>query len=304
LYKAAQSQDCAAFLLLAVDLMYDLQMEKREAYKALVAQVAEGGLAFGTSAQVALKVRQMLDDVNCNVDDLAKLIQADPLLSARVVALANSAYYNRSGRNITEVRKAAAQLSFSSIRSLVIAIVTREMAGKQPNQAAQHLSKRLWEHTTHVASLAQVIARHVTHQDPETAMFAGIVHEIGGFYMLSRVDDFPCLLEGNASDWVDEGEIAVGRAVLNELSVPALVINTIEEFWEGYMAMPPVTLSDTLLLAEELAPVQSPLYQIGENVNDRDMTASVNMAIGEETLARIMEESSAEVSSLIGALQF
>jgi len=47
------------------------------------------------------------------------------------------------------------------------------------------------EHTAHVASLAHVIARRVTRLDPETALFAGIIHEVGGFYLLSRVKDHP-----------------------------------------------------------------------------------------------------------------
>ncbi len=279
-------------------------MDKREAFKTIATQVAQGELAFPTGAQVALKVRQALDDPNGHVDTAARLIQAEPLLSARVIAIANSVVYNRSGQEITDVRVAVARLGFSTVRSLAMALVTRQMAGKSTDQKHQELVNKLWEHTAYVASLAHVFARHVTHQDTETALFAGIVHEIGGFYMLSRAGEFPGLLDDDFTDWLEHGEIEVGRAVLNKLSVPESVATTIEAFWDGFLSMPPVTLADTLLLAEELSPVPSPLHQLDAREAGENMTASIEMVIGEETLTRILNEAAEEVSSLTKALQF
>jgi HD-like signal output (HDOD) protein len=279
-------------------------MDKQEAFKSIAADVAKGELAFPTSARVAMKVRQALDDPDCHIETAAKLVQAEPLLAARVVAMANSVAYNRAGREITDVRTSVARMGFRTVRSLATALVTRQLAGTQVPQAEQDIAAQLWEHTAHVASLAHVIARRVTHVDPETAMFAGIVHEVGGFYMLSRAKDFPGLIDGDFSAWIDGGEAGVGRAVLKVLAVPEPVLEAVEDYWDGFLAMPPVTLGDTLLLAEELAPVASPLHMLGGRERGEGMTASIDMAIGEETLTRILEESAAEVGSLTGALKF
>lgn len=279
-------------------------MDKREAFKAIAGQVAQGELSFPTGAQVALKVRQALDDPDCPVDAAARLIQAEPLLSARVIAIANSAVYNRSGQDITDVRVAVTRLGFSTVRSLAMALVTRQMAGKSTDQKHLALVNKLWEHTAHVASLANVIARHVTHLDPETAMFAGIIHEIGGFYMLSRAVDFPGLLDGDFTDWLEGGEVEIGRQILNKLSVPESVAVAIGAYWDGFLAMPPVTLADTLLLAEGLAPVPSPLHQLEGGEAGEVTAANIEMVIGEETLTLILREAAEEVSSLTAALQF
>jgi len=279
-------------------------MDKREAFRTIAAQVAQGELAFPTGAQVALKVRQALDDPDCPVDTAAKLIQAEPLLSARVIAIANSVVYNRSGQEITDVRVAVTRLGFRTVRSLTMALVTRQMAGASTDPKHQELVNKLWEHTAHVASLAHVIARHITHQDTETALFAGIIHEIGGFYMLSRAGDFPGLLDGDFTDWLEYGEVIVGRAVLNKLAVPESVGTVVEAFWDGFLAMPPVTLADTLLLAEELTPVASPLHRLESRGAGENMAASIEMVIGEETLTRILTEAAEEVRSLTAALQF
>lgn len=279
-------------------------MDKREAFEAIAADAAKGELAFPTSAQVAMRVRQALEDPECHIDAAAKLVQAEPLLAARVVATANSVAYNRAGREITDVRSAVARLGFGTVRALAAALVTRQLAGVPAAPEQRHMAAQLWEHTAHVASLAHVIARRVTRQDPETAMFAGIVHEVGGFYMLARAKDFPGLLEGELSDWIEEGEVEIGRAVLRVLSVPEPVMAAMEEYWQGFLAMPPATLADTLLLAEELAPVASPLHKLGGRERGEGMTASLDVALGEETLTGILEESAEEVVSLTGALKF
>jgi HD-like signal output (HDOD) protein len=279
-------------------------MDKNSIFEALASHAAQGDLVFSTGAQVALRLRRALDDPDCHVNTATRLIQAEPLLSARVIAIANSVVYNRSGREVSDVHIAVTLLGFRTIRSLAMALVTRQMAGKSKLPELQELVNKLWEHSAHVASLAHAIARHVTHQDPETALFAGIIHEIGGFYMLSRAEEFPGLLDGDFTEWLEGGEVKVGRAVLGKLNVPASVTAVIESFWDGFLAMPPVTLADTLLLAEELASVASPLHRLDNKAPDSKTTASIEMVIGEETLSLILKESAEEIVSLTRALQF
>jgi HD-like signal output (HDOD) protein len=278
--------------------------QKNEVFETIAAQVAQGELVFSTGAQVALRLRHALDDPDCHVNTASRLIKSEPLLATRVIAIANSVVYNRSGREISDVHMAVSLLGFRTIRSTAMALVTRQMAGKSKDPVRQVMVDRLWEHSAQVASLAHAIARHVTHQDPETALFAGIVHEIGGFYMLSRADEFPGLLEGDFTEWLEGGEVTVGRAVLNKLRVPATVTAVIETFWDGFLAMPPVTLADTLLLAEELATVPSPLHRLDNKAPETGRAASIEMVIGEETLSLILKESSEEIASLTRALQF
>jgi HD-like signal output (HDOD) protein len=278
-------------------------MDKREIFRSIAADVAKGEMSFPTSAQVAMQVRRALDDPDCHIEAAAKLVQAEPLLSARVVAIANSATYNRSGREITDVRSSVTRLGFQTVRTMATALVTRQLAGKPGADAHQKLAAQLWEHTAHVASLAHVIARRVTHQNPETAMFAGIVHEVGGFYMLSRASEFPGLLEDDQSDWIEFGEVEIGRAVLKVLSVPEAISAAIETLWDGFLSIPPSSLADTLMLADELAPIASPLHPMGGDNPDEGMKSSIDMAIGEDTLSSILAESAAEMQSLTGALK-
>ncbi|MDO9596563.1 MAG: HDOD domain-containing protein [Azoarcus sp.] len=276
-------------------------MDRNSILRTIANEVRSGDISFPTSVQVALKLQRALDDPDCHVDTATQLIRAEPLLSSKVVAMANSVAFNRSGREIADVRTAVSRLGFRTIRSLAAGVVTRQLAGDR-SAATSALAARLWEHTTHVAALARVIAARLTHQDPETAMFAGIVHEVGGFYLISRAKDYPVLLDERFSVEEDSGEAEVGRAVLAALKVPDAVVEAIEVLWQGFLAIPPSTLGDTLLLAEELSPVACPLSELaGQAPVCR--AASIDMVIGADTLSEILAESAVEVESLASALR-
>jgi hypothetical protein len=153
-----------------------------------------------------------------------------------------------------------------------------------------------------VAALSLVIARRISRVDPETALFAGIVHEIGGFYLLSRAEEYPGLLEGDPDEWTGHGEVEVGRGVLLTLGVPQQVLAAIEDMWDGLRALPPETLGDTLILANDLSPIPSPLHE-RPGASSHKSASTIDFAVGEGTLASILEESAEEVRSLTDALR-
>ncbi len=277
-------------------------MTKREILKIVAEQASNGKLCFPTNTDVALRVMRTLEDPDCHIDVAARLVQAEPLLAARVVALANSVTFNHSGRQISDIRQAVSRLGFRTLRALASAVVTRQMAGQPTDPAARKLAAQLWEHTAHVAALAHIVARQVTHLDPETALFAGLVHEVGGFYLLSRGKDFPELLVGDLGELRGEWANDVSRIVLQALAVPAPVQEAIEGMWQGYLALPPATMADTLLLADQLAAVSSPWLSSQDAQPAVD--SSIEAMIGHEKMSVILADSADAVASLTGALRF
>jgi len=278
-------------------------MNRIEALKNIAAQAERGELIFPTNIDAALKIQQAFDDPDCHIENVTKLVLTEPLLSARIVAIANSVAYNRSGREITDVRSAIGRLGFRTLHALATAVVTRQFASMISDPLLQAKATQLWEHTAYVASLSHLIARKVTFLDPETAMFAAIVHEVGGFYLLSRAQAYPGLLDGDPAEWVEYGEKEIGRAVLKRLAVPESVKSAVEAHWNGYLTLPPITLGDTLLLANNLAPVESPLNQQRAG-HAESSAAMIDHVIGDETLSSILEASTADVTSLTAALRF
>ena len=289
-------------------------MNRSKALKSIVEQANRGDLVFPTNVAASLKIQQALDDPDCAVDIATKLIMNEPLLAARVVAIANSAAYNR-GNDVTNVKAAINRLGFRSLRAVVATVIVRQLAGTSKDRNIRTITNKLWEHTAQVAALSQVIARRITKLDADTAMFIGIVHEVGNFYLLSRAEEFPSLLEPDSSFDEDEPlpefsdtiidlestEAVIGRAVIKNLYVPAPVTDALEAMWFGLRAMPPETLGDTILLANELASTQSPL-DFNSYAESERFSSEIDFVVGDGTLNSILEESDEELRSLTAAL--
>ncbi len=277
-------------------------MDRLKAFRTIAIQAGRGELSFPTNVNSTLRIKRVLDDPNCNLEEAANLLMTAPLIAARTVAMANSAAYNRAGGEITSLRTAVMRLGFRTLHAIVGAEIMRQFANSSADPITQAKAAQLWEHTAHVAALAHVLAKRVTHVDSETAMFAGIVHEIGGFYLLYRASDFPGLLDGKTEGWQEFGEKAVGRRVLGQLAMPESVMKAAESLWFGIHLRPPVTLGDTLLLANELAPVASPLHPHRPGATTQQPRSEIDFQVGDETLQGILEESAEQIETLTASL--
>jgi HD-like signal output (HDOD) protein len=275
-------------------------MNRLSALEKIVTQVQHGEIIFPSSVAITLKIRKLLNDPDSHLAATTDLVTIEPLLAARVVAVANSVAYRRSETDITDVATAVARVGLGSVLTLVNALIVRQLAGAPKDAATRTLLARLWEHTAHVAALARMLARRVTHVDPETALFTGLIHDVGSFYLLSRAAEFPALLDSGRAEGEEALEIEVHRRVLRTLDVPALAAEALEQVWQGYVASPPVTLADTVALAKELAPVASPLVRLASGQE----IAPIDFTFGDELLSDVLRASSEEVRSLTHALTF
>lgn len=105
--------------------------------------------------------------------EIAKKLQMDQALSAKVLRLANSAYYG-AGRNINSIDTAVIILGFNALRTLVIASGLISASKNIPglNQ------KKFWRTSFAVANIAKMLAK-LAHRDGEVAFTCGMLHNIG-----------------------------------------------------------------------------------------------------------------------------
>jgi len=282
--------------------MSALPLSKLEAFNYIVAEIEIGELTFPTSVNAALKLQQALDDPDCHIETAIQLVLAEPLFSARTVALANSAAFHRTGGIvITNVRTAVMRLGYKTLHTLVASMVVRNFGSKIVDPLVRAKAEKLWQHTVHVAALAKVIARRITYVNADTAIFAAIVHEVGGFYLLSRAEEFPSLLDDDPENWQASSEDIIAREVMNKLSIPEPVSSAIAALRTNLLTIPPDSLTDTLLLANHLAPVPSPMF--GQAAATTSQAESLLAFVANnEKLNNIVEESADEARSMSAAL--
>lgn len=278
-------------------------MNRLQAFGSIVAQAAKGELRFPTSINAALKLQMALADPDCHLDDIIKLVLADPVLAARTVALSNSAMFARNaGGAVTSVRAAVGRMGYRHLYTLVAAMVVRQFGSKIVDPDLRMKAEQLWEHTAHVATLAHILARRVTNVDADTALFVGIIHEVAGFYLLARADEFPGLLDDeDADNWIAAADELIKREIMKKLMIPEPVSSVVEAMRDSMMQIPPESLLDTMLLAKQLTPVMSPMQSNESDMLNYDDSA-IEFFIDPLMLDSILTEAAEEVRSMNAAL--
>ena len=268
-------------------------MNRTEAFEKIAAQAVRGDISFPTSVNAVLRLHQALGDPDCHLEEAIRLVLGEPQLAAHTVALANSSAFN-AGRPITNVRAAVTRIGYRNLQMLVAGLLVRQFGSRIRDPGLRAKAKQLWEHTVRVAALADVFARHVTCINPDTAMFAGIVHELAGFYLLSCADEYPGLLDADPEKFGELCEDAVSQEVARRLNLPEEVADAILGLRHSFLQMPPDSLLDTLLLANMYTDVPSPL---GVPLELPDHRESVLDFLVDETSLRRMIEDAGELSA-------
>lgn len=139
---------------------------------------------------VAMKVLKLVNDPNTDLDTLQDAIIADQALAARVLRVANSAYYG-SRRNIDTVSDAIVMTGFQTIKNIVLAAATKDVYKK-----FGLLEQKLWEHSIGVSVASAILAREVGGISAEEATVAGLLHDVGKVVMNnSQPERFSMLTE-------------------------------------------------------------------------------------------------------------
>ncbi len=141
----------------------------RSGVDALVEEIAD----LRPLPAVAAHVLQIAEGEQFSAHELAQAISSDPALTARILRLANSAYYGFP-RRITTVRDAVVLLGFRQVRSASLAACA--MKALPTGESIQ--AGPFWRHAVTVGMLAEMLARSAQHHQDE-AFTAGVLHSIG-----------------------------------------------------------------------------------------------------------------------------
>jgi HD-like signal output (HDOD) protein len=259
-------------------------------------------ITFPTFLDITFQVRTALKDPNLNVEQLAKLVGAEPLMSTKIIRMANSVALNPSGREIADVKSAIVRVGMEAVRTVSFAVAMEQLLKSKQMQPFEDISQRLWVHTSHVAALCRVLAKKLAKINGDEAMFAGLVHDLGVFYLMSRAANFPEFLADKAElhallvGWHDN----IGHALLSALGSPESILEAVQMHETDREITAVKNLSDVLYVANKIANRTSGWRDPElDGVVDTSMLDDIFDA---ETLAEIIEESEEEVQSLKAAL--
>ncbi|GLX14152.1 histidine kinase [Pseudomonas straminea] len=185
-----------------------------------------------TVPKVAQDLIQQFDNPTTSLESVARNIERDPVIAAKVLRLANSARF-RGSRDASSVEDAAMRLGFNTLRTLVLASA---MTGAFKVDTGFNL-KKFWLRSFRVASIARALAKQ-SKLDPDAAFTCGMMHNIGELLIQTGAPDFArrlnrhpqreaAALAAEETLQLGFGYPEVGAELARRWQLPALIQNAI-----------------------------------------------------------------------------
>ena len=220
-----------------------------------IARDLSGDINFPICMDAAILVRNTLKDPLANLDRVAQVVGLEPLISSKLLRLANSVSYNPSGKTMSDLPTAIARLGFDVVRTTSLAVAMDQMLKSRNLANFDQIGQSTWEHSIQVSAIARVLARRLGRINPDAAMLAGLVHDIGIFYLLYRAAEYPEyrrdlpatfeLLRG----WHE----SIGESLLHTLGLPQSITDAVRDHHQLQNIQTPSTVRDILYFANLLA---------------------------------------------------
>ncbi|MBW1801762.1 MAG: HDOD domain-containing protein, partial [Deltaproteobacteria bacterium] len=187
--------------------------------------------------QVALKVIRMMNDMTHSMQDIAREIRKNQIISAKVLKLCNSAFFAEKS-NIDTIDRALVLMGEKQFLQLVISASIEDFFPE--NGHGYSLCKGgLYKHALGTAMICKNLARHNGQISPELAYTAGLLHDIGKvaldqfmasslpfFYRQTQIDGGHLIDLENKVFGIDH--TTVGGRLAEKWALPEILIDAIK----------------------------------------------------------------------------
>lgn len=159
----------------------------------LVVDVVKSGLqkkevrdkAVPRLPMVIPKLLRSLRDPDSSAKDYVDIVNKDPVMSAAVLKLANSVYFNPIGKRINDIEPAVVKLGIQGLRSVLSAAVMQPIIQKDSAYFST-TGQKMWQHSLNTAVACEIIADY--RQIPKFKVYVmGLVHDIGKTTIFSEL---------------------------------------------------------------------------------------------------------------------
>jgi putative nucleotidyltransferase with HDIG domain len=209
----------------------------RRAEELVLKRIDAEDLGVPSLPLVAVRCIDLLANPDFSVHEVARAIESDPVVAARVVRLANSA-----ARSTLEPAKSVIQsvmrLGADELQALMFEVSARPIF-QSHDRTISVLGHELWAHSVAVALLARALMRRAEGPQPEAAYLAGLLHDIGKPVMAAMLLDAERrLFNVRTRTWlfpatwlalIARAHRRVGIALAEAWRLPALVVASVRE---------------------------------------------------------------------------
>ena len=190
LTKAIDYLDKKENLVALADLADD-NVQAQETVEDLVSYLSEhiqsGKIPLPVLPAIVEKINNIIEDPNADIEALADVVETDSVISAKILSIANSAFYNTTS-HINSIKEAVLRLGTHEIQTLAFTIANKSLY-KAGNKLCTQLLEQLWYYSLATACNAGAIASYLKLVPSEKYFTIGMVHNIGQTLLLRVMGD-------------------------------------------------------------------------------------------------------------------
>lgn len=135
---------------------------------------------------ICIRVFELVESNTATAQGLGEIISCDPSLTARLLRLVNSSFYQFS-RRIDTVSRAITVVGVSELYNMVIAVSAVKSFSRIPSFVVN--IDTFWRHSVSCAIIARMLAKRCGVLHPERLFVAGLLHDVGSLLIYNRVPE-------------------------------------------------------------------------------------------------------------------
>ena len=263
-----------------------------------------------SAPEVAQKMLVMVSRDDVSAHDLSKLIGCDQALTARLLRLANSAFFAIRSK-VTTIPQAVTLLGFARVRDLLLGLSVWEALAGTSAAAPRHRHE-MWVHTVTVAAAAKMLAER-NRRDGAEAFAAGLLHDVGKLVLGVRLGDtYWTMLEeadehGESAAAVEEASFGchhgiVGAWLMQLWQLPATLVDAVALHHDPLERAFGLDLPTILGIADKLVRVTDPAIGIAREETLAEVHAFAPDVLETEQWRALWMGMSAEREAVAGIL--
>jgi HD-like signal output (HDOD) protein/anti-anti-sigma regulatory factor len=164
----------AADELEAIEKIMDPSTTPGERIEIIISRVKEM-LAFPFTI---VKILEITQNDQTGANDLAKAIEADPVVVSSLLSISNTVYYARQGKRINDIQEAIVRLGFIETKNIALSLSVMSLFSHDAK--CQDFNRfEFWYHSLACGILSEIFARKARYPSPEKAFICGLLHDFG-----------------------------------------------------------------------------------------------------------------------------
>lgn len=144
--------------------------------KQVVHELVSGVDLLASLPGICGRVSALVEDPDSTLQELAQVISQDPGLSAKLLRLANSAFYGRT-KGVDTIEQALSIIGMQRVNEIVLGASAIDTFNGIPNELVS--MEDFWMHSIYCAIVSRLLALKIKNPRVDTVFIAGLLHDIG-----------------------------------------------------------------------------------------------------------------------------